>query len=93
MIFPAVIVGIMSGIGAAFETGIKKALDTYRGEWEVNDMTTLLTGREIEDAKRLSKMSRGERFPEGSGIGLGVILGAILWGIIGFVIYLLCGGR
>jgi hypothetical protein len=31
MIFPAIIVGIMSGIGAAFEFGIKKALETYRG--------------------------------------------------------------
>ena len=32
MIFPAIIVGIMAGIGAAFETGINKALETYRGK-------------------------------------------------------------
>jgi hypothetical protein len=32
MIFPAIIIGIMSGIGAAFEIGTKKALETYRGK-------------------------------------------------------------
>lgn len=30
MIFPAIIIGIMAGIGAAFEIGTKKALETYK---------------------------------------------------------------
>ena len=30
MIFPAVLVGLMSGIGAAFEVGMKKALEVYK---------------------------------------------------------------
>lgn len=30
MIFPAIVVGIMSGIGAAFEVGLKSAMKIYR---------------------------------------------------------------
>jgi hypothetical protein len=31
MILPAIVIGVLSGIGAAFEVGLKKAAETYRG--------------------------------------------------------------
>ena len=32
MIIPAIVIGVLSAIGAAFEIGLKKALETYRGK-------------------------------------------------------------
>jgi hypothetical protein len=32
MIFPAILIGVLSGIGAAFEIGLKKAIETYKGK-------------------------------------------------------------
>ena len=31
MIIPSIVIGIFSGIGAAFEVGLKKTLETYKG--------------------------------------------------------------
>jgi hypothetical protein len=32
MIIPSIVIGVFSAIGAAFEIGLKKALETYRGK-------------------------------------------------------------
>ena len=32
MIIPSIVIGIFCGIGAAFEVGLKKTLETYRGK-------------------------------------------------------------
>ena len=51
-------------------------------------MTALLTGREIEHAKRLAGMNRlSDDLAPARGIMVGILIGSALWLVIGIVIY------
>ena len=55
-------------------------------------MTAPLTESEIDYARRLAAMDRGDDLAPARGIMVGMLLGAALWLVLGLVIYFLLEG-